>query len=69
MRSHAGPEHEADPGLIMRDMKSRIGFEVGTLRPQLAQPVARVPDSLLPYEDKPSFYQVNIFTSIAVQVS
>jgi hypothetical protein len=62
MRSHAGPEHEADPSLLQKDLDSTVNVNVGTLLPQLATPIKGISASMLPYPDRPSSYQVNIFT-------
>lgn len=62
MWSHAGPEYEADPTLLPYDLKHVWNVDVGTLRPQLATPIGNLPEWLIPHADKPSYYQVNIFT-------
>lgn len=62
MRSHAGPQYDADPKLLQQDLTSKFELDIGTLRPQLATPIKAVPASIFPYKDRPSFYQISIFT-------
>lgn len=62
MRIHAGPEYKADQALLIQDMKGETAINVGTLRADLATRIGMTPPHLLPYLDKPSEYQLTIFT-------
>ncbi len=61
-RSHAGPEHEADESLALRDLNEAQEIRIGTLLPETASNIGSVPERLMPYSDKPSLYQISIFT-------
>lgn len=60
MRTGALPDYDLEQALS--DLKGKAGIEVGTLRPQLAVDIASLPESLIPFADKTSMYQISIFT-------
>jgi hypothetical protein len=60
--SHAEPEHKADPSLIARERATAWSENIGTLRPEMATPLGPVPSALRPNKEKPTLYQIRIYT-------
>ena len=59
---HAEPEYKQDTSLIIKDLTGKLTINVGTLLPQLATEISIVPEHLVPNTDRPTIYQLTVFT-------
>jgi len=60
--SRAGPEDDADRNLLLADLQNTQAINVGTLLPSMAQAVGSVSPYLMPNANKPTHYQIDIYT-------